>query len=210
MQSSRRGWSSALSASASAIRLIRTRRWGPLSCRAQYDRVKHYVTVALDEGATLLTGGRHPSGAQFRDGLFMEPTVFGKVRNDMRIAREEVFGPVVCLIPSPMRTRRSPSATPRYTVSLLVCGPGTSPELTASARSCAPEPCGSTPTGARATRSRSEESGKAAWAARTERRRSRNTRGQERLDRLGKWHRRSVQSACVSAARARCGLVDTF
>ena len=72
---------------------------GPLSCRAQYDKVKHYVTVALDEGATLLTGGRHPSGAQFRDGLFMEPTVFGKVRNDMRIAQEEVFGPVVCLIP---------------------------------------------------------------------------------------------------------------
>ena len=51
-------------------------------CRAQYDKVQHYVTVALDEGATLLTGGRHPSGAQFRDGLFMEPTVFGKVRND--------------------------------------------------------------------------------------------------------------------------------
>jgi aldehyde dehydrogenase (NAD+) len=72
---------------------------GPLSCRAQYDKVQHYVTVALDEGATLLTGGRHPSGEQFRDGLFMEPTVFGKVRNDMRIAQEEVFGPVVCLIP---------------------------------------------------------------------------------------------------------------
>jgi aldehyde dehydrogenase (NAD+) len=72
---------------------------GPLSCRAQYDKVKQYVAVARDEGAALLTGGRHPSGPQFRDGLFMEPTVFGKVRNDMRIAQEEVFGPVVCLIP---------------------------------------------------------------------------------------------------------------
>jgi aldehyde dehydrogenase (NAD+) len=65
---------------------------GPLSCRAQYDKVTHYVTVALDEGAALLTGGKHPSGAQFRDGLFMEPTVFGKVRNDMRIARKRSSG----------------------------------------------------------------------------------------------------------------------
>ena len=73
---------------------------GPLSCRAQYDKVQHYVTVALDEGATLLTGGRHPSGERFRDGLFMEPTVFGKVRNDMRIAPGRgSSGQLVYLIP---------------------------------------------------------------------------------------------------------------
>jgi (Z)-2-((N-methylformamido)methylene)-5-hydroxybutyrolactone dehydrogenase len=72
---------------------------GTVSCKAQYDRVMHWIGVARAEGATLLCGGRHPEAAGLRAGLFIEPTIFGNVRNDMRIAREEVFGPVLCLIP---------------------------------------------------------------------------------------------------------------
>jgi (Z)-2-((N-methylformamido)methylene)-5-hydroxybutyrolactone dehydrogenase len=72
---------------------------GPVACRAQYDKVLDYCRIAADEGATLLAGGRHPPGTELAEGLFVEPTIFGPVDNGMRIAREEVFGPVVVLIP---------------------------------------------------------------------------------------------------------------
>ncbi|MES3000061.1 MAG: aldehyde dehydrogenase [Pseudomonadota bacterium] len=72
---------------------------GTVSCRMQYDKVMHYIEVAKAEGATLLSGGRHPPDPALAQGLFVEPTIFGGVRNDMRIAQEEVFGPVLCLIP---------------------------------------------------------------------------------------------------------------
>ena len=72
---------------------------GTVSCEAQYDKVMHWIGVAKAEGATLLAGGRHPESDGLRAGLFIEPTIFGNVRNDMQIAREEVFGPVLCLIP---------------------------------------------------------------------------------------------------------------
>ena len=71
---------------------------GTLACKAQYDKVLSYVDIGVKEGATLLTGGRHPESPDLADGLFVEPTVFGDVRNDMRIAREEIFGPVACLL----------------------------------------------------------------------------------------------------------------
>lgn len=71
---------------------------GTVACRAQYDKVLDYIEAGKRDGATLLYGGRHPQAPELRDGLFIEPTVFGDVTNDMRIAREEVFGPVVCLI----------------------------------------------------------------------------------------------------------------
>lgn len=72
---------------------------GTVACRMQYDKVMHYIRVAKEDGAELLCGGAHPAGAEFAQGLFVEPTIFGNVRNDMRIAQEEVFGPVLCLIP---------------------------------------------------------------------------------------------------------------
>jgi aldehyde dehydrogenase (NAD+) len=59
----------------------------------------HYIEVGKQDGATLLCGGRHPQDPALATGLFIEPTIFGDVRNDMRIAREEVFGPILCLIP---------------------------------------------------------------------------------------------------------------
>jgi (Z)-2-((N-methylformamido)methylene)-5-hydroxybutyrolactone dehydrogenase len=71
----------------------------PVASRAQFEKVLSYVDVARADGAELLTGGRPPEGGISPDGFFVEPTVFGGVRNDMRIAQEEVFGPVACLIP---------------------------------------------------------------------------------------------------------------
>ncbi|EIF32030.1 NAD-dependent aldehyde dehydrogenase [Burkholderia sp. Ch1-1] len=63
--------------------------------RAQIER---WFEVAKQEGATFLCGGNRPSGAAFERGAYIEPTVLA-VRNDMRIAQEEIFGPVACVIP---------------------------------------------------------------------------------------------------------------
>jgi acyl-CoA reductase-like NAD-dependent aldehyde dehydrogenase len=70
---------------------------GPLAMQRQRDRVEGYVAAGLAEGARLVIGGRRPP-AQPR-GWFYEPTVFADVRNSMRIAQEEIFGPVICVIP---------------------------------------------------------------------------------------------------------------
>jgi aldehyde dehydrogenase (NAD+) len=71
---------------------------GPLAMRRQRDRVEHYIAKGIEEGATLAAGGRRP--AQFERGFFIEPTVFGNVSNDSTIGREEIFGPVVSVIPA--------------------------------------------------------------------------------------------------------------
>jgi acyl-CoA reductase-like NAD-dependent aldehyde dehydrogenase len=68
---------------------------GPLASRAQLDKVLGYVAAGREEGLELLTGGSRAD----RPGFFVEPTVFGRVDNHSRLAREEIFGPVVCLIP---------------------------------------------------------------------------------------------------------------
>jgi malonate-semialdehyde dehydrogenase (acetylating)/methylmalonate-semialdehyde dehydrogenase len=68
---------------------------GPLTSRAAVERVKGLIQSAIDEGATILLDGRR--GVENRPGFFLKPTVLGGVRQNMRIAREEVFGPVVCL-----------------------------------------------------------------------------------------------------------------
>ena len=70
---------------------------GPLAFAAQWDKVMGYIDVGGAEGAELATGGRRPQ--RFGDGLFVEPTVFVDVDNSMRIAREEIFGPVLSVIP---------------------------------------------------------------------------------------------------------------
>ena len=72
---------------------------GTVAFEGQYKKVLHYVDVGLGEGAKLLHGGQPPQNRPELDqGLFIEPTVFGDVDNSMRIAQEEIFGPVVCLI----------------------------------------------------------------------------------------------------------------
>ena len=71
---------------------------GPLFDRIQYDRVQKMIKVGIDEGARLLTGGLgKPAGHE--TGWFVKPTVFADVSNDMRIAQEEIFGPVLAVIP---------------------------------------------------------------------------------------------------------------
>jgi acyl-CoA reductase-like NAD-dependent aldehyde dehydrogenase len=70
---------------------------GPLAMERQRDRVEGYVAAGLSEGARLVIGGRRPP-AQSR-GWFYEPTLFADVRNSMKIAQEEIFGPVICVIP---------------------------------------------------------------------------------------------------------------
>ena len=71
---------------------------GPLSSQAQVERVTGYIQKGIDEGAKLVTGGpERPEGLE--DGYFVKPTVFSEVTPDMRIAQEEIFGPVVVLMP---------------------------------------------------------------------------------------------------------------
>lgn len=70
---------------------------GPVISKKQLDRVKAYIDLGVQEGATLLHGGKVRS--DMGTGFFIEPTVFVDVTNDMRIAREEIFGPVLVVIP---------------------------------------------------------------------------------------------------------------
>ena len=72
-------------------------RLGPLSSKMQLDRVRGYIKKGVEEGAELLTGGAdQPEGVP--GGYFVKPTVFGKVKNSMTIAQEEIFGPVLSII----------------------------------------------------------------------------------------------------------------
>ena len=70
---------------------------GPIATRPQFEKVLSYIEIAKNEGATCVLGGR--SRPDLGAGLFVEPTIFTGVRNDMRIAQEEVFGPVLAVIP---------------------------------------------------------------------------------------------------------------
>lgn len=71
---------------------------GPLVSQLQLDRVTDYVELAAQEGARVVAGGVRPGGA-LAGGYFMPPTILAGVRNDMRVAREEIFGPVLAVIP---------------------------------------------------------------------------------------------------------------
>lgn len=71
---------------------------GPITTRPQYEKVLSYIDVAKTEGANLALGGAPATRPECGDGWFVEPTVFTGVTNDMRIAQEEVFGPVLSVI----------------------------------------------------------------------------------------------------------------
>jgi aldehyde dehydrogenase (NAD+) len=71
---------------------------GPVVNRSQLAKIERYIQIGLNEGAKLLIGGRPLTDGALSDGNFFEPTVFGDVRPSMRIAREEIFGPVTGLI----------------------------------------------------------------------------------------------------------------
>ena len=71
---------------------------GPLASRAQFERVQTLIACGSEEGARVVAGGTgRPEGLE--QGFYVRPTVFAGVRNDMRIAREEIFGPVIAVIP---------------------------------------------------------------------------------------------------------------
>src|SRR3954469_12922690 len=79
--------------------LAETTRLGPLTSAAQLERVRGYIRKGLEEGAELVAGGPDtPEGAP-KGGYYVRPTVFGKVKNSMAIAQDEIFGPVLAIIP---------------------------------------------------------------------------------------------------------------
>ncbi|HJT62426.1 MAG TPA: aldehyde dehydrogenase family protein [Burkholderiales bacterium] len=79
--------------------LAETTRLGPLSSAAQLERVRGYIRKGVQEGAELLAGGAEPPEGAPAGGYYVRPTVFGKVKNSMTIAQEEIFGPVLSIIP---------------------------------------------------------------------------------------------------------------
>jgi betaine-aldehyde dehydrogenase len=72
---------------------------GPLISAAHRDKVEGYVRIGCEEGALLAFGGGRPRGEGLARGFFLEPTIFDDARPEMRIAREEIFGPVLAVIP---------------------------------------------------------------------------------------------------------------
>jgi aldehyde dehydrogenase (NAD+) len=70
---------------------------GPIISARQRDRILEYIEIGRREGATVAIGGTSPDGRGA--GFFVEPTLLTDVTNDMRVAQEEIFGPVLCLIP---------------------------------------------------------------------------------------------------------------
>ncbi|RUM96601.1 aldehyde dehydrogenase [Pseudaminobacter arsenicus] len=78
---------------------IETTQMGPLVSKKQRDLVQRYVHIGIEEGAHLAFGGEPPQGSAFASGFYMLPTIFTNVTPRMRIAQEEIFGPVVCVMP---------------------------------------------------------------------------------------------------------------
>jgi acyl-CoA reductase-like NAD-dependent aldehyde dehydrogenase len=70
---------------------------GPISIKSQLEKIESYIVKGINEGATLATGGKRP--LHLERGYYFEPTVFSNVDNSMAIAQEEIFGPVLCVIP---------------------------------------------------------------------------------------------------------------
>jgi betaine-aldehyde dehydrogenase len=73
-------------------------KMGPMNSRAHCEKVMSYIRLGKEEGARLVAGGGKPAGAQFEKGFWIEPTVFTDVTMSMRLAREEIFGPVLSVL----------------------------------------------------------------------------------------------------------------
>ena len=110
---------------------------GPMVSQKQYERVESYIRKGIEEGAEVLVGGEgHPKGLEA--GYYVKPTVFVNVKNDMTIAQEEIFGPVLSVSsPTTQRTKQSGLPTTPNMVSTLP-----SWELTSSAHAAWPLSCG--------------------------------------------------------------------
>lgn len=73
--------------------------YGPVASGVQYDRVQHYIQLGIDEGAKLVAGGLGRPHSANPTGFFVKPTVFVDVTPNMTIAQDEIFGPVLCIMP---------------------------------------------------------------------------------------------------------------
>jgi aldehyde dehydrogenase (NAD+) len=72
---------------------------GTAANEPQYRRILDYIDIAKQEGARLITGGEPDRAGELAKGLFIKPTIFADVSNNMRVAREEIFGPILSIIP---------------------------------------------------------------------------------------------------------------
>src|SRR3546814_182515 len=72
---------------------------GPVTNLPQLEKITGYIDIAKREGATCLLGGKRPEAPELENGWFVEPTIFSNVQNSMRVAQEEIFGPVLSIIP---------------------------------------------------------------------------------------------------------------
>ncbi|MBL6957833.1 MAG: aldehyde dehydrogenase [Rhodospirillales bacterium] len=72
---------------------------GPVVSKAQRDNALNYIASAIEEGATIATGGKPPEGKAFENGYYLEPTVITEVTSGMRVFQEEIFGPVTVVVP---------------------------------------------------------------------------------------------------------------
>jgi aldehyde dehydrogenase (NAD+) len=71
---------------------------GPLANPPQFERVLGYIEAGRKDGATVLAGGARASGTDLAQGLFVQPTIFADANNNMKVAREEIFGPVLTVL----------------------------------------------------------------------------------------------------------------
>ena len=72
---------------------------GPVAFKEQLEKVQSYISLGQEEGAKLVCGGKRPDAEELRDGFFIEPTILTGVDNRMKVAQEEIFGPVLSVIP---------------------------------------------------------------------------------------------------------------
>jgi len=73
-----------------------TSEMGPVNSARQFERMQSFIAEAGEQGARLVTGGKRPAGDFFKQGYWLEPTLYADVTREMRIVREEIFGPIVC------------------------------------------------------------------------------------------------------------------
>lgn len=71
---------------------------GPVAFVNQFEKIESYIQLSLQEGGSILTGGSRPEDPELAEGYFVRPTVITGLTNDARVAREEIFGPVACLM----------------------------------------------------------------------------------------------------------------
>ena len=72
---------------------------GPIISQKQLDTIERYISIGRDEGAEVIAGGRRPQEPRLQQGFFIEPTLLDRVKPGMRVAQEEIFGPVLAIIP---------------------------------------------------------------------------------------------------------------